>query len=206
MGHTEIRTIFWDVGGVLLTNGWDRNQRARVFAKMGIDPAEYEPLHADANYYWERGLWTDVQFFNKTIFYKPRTFTLDDLWSEIRHEQAVLNQGAIEILHGIAKTCNYRQATLNNESRELHNYRLNEFELRPWFDFTVCSGYVGYMKPDPPIYKLAIEVSGSAPDACVFIDDKKENADVATRFGMNGIHFTSAEQLTADLKALGVSW
>lgn len=209
MPREEIRTIFWDIGGVLLTNGWDHNQRGRVFDVLGMsaqDKAEYEARHDDANYYWERGFWTDEQFFAKTLFFKSRSFTLDDLWVEIRKEQKLLHKGSFDILKGIALTCNYRLATLNNESRELNNYRLNEFELRNWFDFLVCSAYVGEMKPAPRIYHEAIEISGCPADQTVFIDDKAENAEVASRQGMNGIHFTSPEQLEKDLHALGVNW
>lgn len=205
----EIRTIFWDIGGVLLTNGWDRNQRGRVFDVLGMtadEKAEYEKRHEDENYFWERGLCTDRDFFDRTLFYAPRKFTYDDLWAEIKKEQKLLYPGSVEILKGIAQTCNYRQASLNNESRELNRYRLDNFELRRWFDFLICSAYVNEMKPAPGIYREAIEVSGSAPDECVFIDDKAENAAAASRMGMNGIHFTSPEQLAKDLQALGVSW
>lgn len=209
MPTEEIRTIFWDLGGVLLTNGWDRNQRGRVFDVLGIsaeDKAEYELRHDDANYYWERGLMTERQFFDATLFYKPRPFTFEDLWAEIGKEQGVLHEGCFEILKNLGKSCAYRIATLNNESRELHNYRVQRFELTRWFDFMICSGYVNEMKPAPRIYKYGIEISGSAPAQTVFIDDKAENAAVATRLGMRGIHFTSPEQLEKDLRALGVSW
>ena len=76
----QTKTIFWDIGGVILSNGWDRHQRARALATLGVDLADYESRHEEANFTWERGLSTDVDYFNKTIFYKPRTFTLEHVW------------------------------------------------------------------------------------------------------------------------------
>lgn len=202
----EIRTIFFDIGGVLLTNGWDRHQRKHALTALGADLEAYEARHADANYFWERGLWTEDQYFEAVCFYKPQPFTKDQLWKAIEAEQAVLFPGAIEILKSLHATGRYTLATLNNESRRLNNYRLEHFGLAPYFHFRVCSAFVGEMKPAPSIYREAIEISGRRAEECAFIDDKLENAEAATRQGMHGIHFESPEQLADDLHALGVQW
>ncbi len=73
-----IKTIFFDLGGVLLTNGWDETQRARVLPKFGADLVAYETRHHEANESWERGLSTAQEYFGKTVFYEPRNFTFDD--------------------------------------------------------------------------------------------------------------------------------
>ena len=200
------KTIFWDIGGVILSNGWDRNQRARGLARLGVDLEEYEARHEEANYTWERGLSTDVEYFNKTIFFKPRSFTLEDVWSAVRDEQTLLYPGSIEILNKISATGKYRQATLNNESRELNAYRLDAFDLRRRLDFFICSAYVHEMKPAASIYQQAIDTSGNLPGETYFIDDKKENADAATALGMHGIHFQSPEQLQQQLAQLGIEF
>jgi len=200
----QTKTIFWDIGGVILSNGWDRHQRARALATLGVDLADYESRHEEANFTWERGLSTDVDYFNKTIFYKPRTFTLEHVWEVIRAEQAVLYPGTLQILDNIAATGKFHSATLNNESRELNAYRLDAFDLRRRFDFFICSGYVHEMKPDASIYQTAIETSGNKPEDTYFIDDKKENADAATALGMHGIHFKTPEMLLDQLADLGI--
>jgi putative hydrolase of the HAD superfamily len=198
------KTIFWDIGGVFLSNGWDRHQRARALTALGVDLEEYEARHEEANYTWERGLSTDVDYFNKTIFFKPRTFTLEDVWAGVRSEQKILNPGCFDIIDRLNAAGKYRQATLNNESRELNAYRLDAFDLRRRFDFFICSGYVHEMKPAAEIYIQAIETSGNKPADTYFIDDKKENAEAASALGMHGIHFQSPEQLLQQFTSLGI--
>ena len=199
-----IKTIFFDIGGVLLTNGFDRHQRQRVLSSLGVDVAEYDARHEDANYYWERGLENVHWYFGQTLFNEPRNFTFDDVWAKVQAEQKLIDNTAMEVLKKLSATKRYRLATLNNESRELNAYRLDAFGLREHFDFFICSAYVNEMKPAPKIYREAIEVSGRRPEECAFIDDKLENAEAATQQGMHGIHYTSAEQLEAELRMLGV--
>lgn len=199
-----IKTIFWDVGGVILTNGWDVDQRTRVLTRLGVDLVEYEARHDAANFYWERGLSTAREFFDRTVFFKPRDFTFEDLWPQVCAESGVLNPECFQILDRMGADGRYRLATLNNESRELNEYRLNAFDLRRRFDFFICSGYVHEMKPLPGIYRAAIDISGLPAEQAVFIDDKQENCDAATSFNMNAICFESPAQLRSELLKLGV--
>jgi putative hydrolase of the HAD superfamily len=204
LGSHEIRTIFWDVGGVILTNGWDVDQRARVLTRLGVDVAEYEARHEAANYYWERGLSTAREFFAETVFYQPRGFTLEELWRDLCAENDVLHPACYEILDELAASGRYRLATLNNESRELNEYRLDAFDLRRRFAYLICSGYVHEMKPLPGIYQAAIDISGFKGEQAVFIDDKQENCDVATSFNMKAIRFESPGQLRAALREIAI--
>jgi HAD superfamily hydrolase (TIGR01509 family) len=205
IGRDEIRTIFWDVGGVVLTNGWDVDQRARVLTRLGVDVAEYERRHEAANYSWERGLSTAREFFAKTVFYEPRAFTFEELWRDLCAENHVLHPECYEILDALAASGRYRLATLNNESRELNEYRLDAFDLRQRFGYLICSGYVHEMKPLPGIFQAAIDISGFKGEQAVFIDDKQENCDVATSFNMKAIRFESPGQLRGALRELGVA-
>jgi len=199
----EIRTIFWDIGGVILTNGWDVGQRARVLTRLGVDLAEYESRHEAANFYWERGLSTAREFFQKTVFHQPRAFTFEDLWPQVCAQSGVLHEECFEILDVLAGR--YRVATLNNESRELNEYRLDAFELRRRFAYFICSGYVHEMKPLPGIYRAAIDISGWPAEQALFIDDKQENCDAAMSFNMKAIRFESPAQLRAALDRLGIT-
>jgi FMN phosphatase YigB (HAD superfamily) len=201
---TPIKTIFWDIGGVLLTNGWDAKQRAEVLPRLGVNVAEYEARHEAANFYWERGLSTARHFFQQTVFYEPRPFTFEDLWSQVCAESKVLHSECFDILESLATARQYKLATLNNESRELNSYRLNNFRLRPYFDYFICSGYVHEMKPNPDIYRAAIEISGHLPETALFIDDKLENCEAAVSLDMQAIRFESPSQLRHELIQLGI--
>lgn len=201
-----IRTIFWDIGGVLLTNGWDVDQRARVLRSLGFDLADYEARHAAANFFWERGLSTAREFFQKTLFHAEQktSVAFEELWPLVCAESQVLYRGSFEILAALRGSGAYRLATLNNESRELNGYRLDTFKLRQYFDYFICSGYVHEMKPHRDIYRSAIDISGLPAHTALLIDDKQENCDAAIALGMQAICFVSPQQLAKELTRLGV--
>ena len=197
----SIRTLFWDLGGVVLTNGWDLGQRTRVLTRLGVNLEAYEEAHDRANYYWERGLITAENFFSQTVLRPNPTvnLTFEMLWPQVCAESKVLHPECLDLLADLKQTGRYRVATLNNESRELNEYRLDAFKLRSLFDYFICSGYVHEMKPMPGIYNAAVDISGFAADTALFIDDKKENCDAAQEAGMNAIFFETPAQLCADL-------
>ena len=204
---SEIKVVFWDIGGVLLTNGWDQDQRARVLKTLGVDLADYESRHDAANFFWERGLSTAEEFFRKTVFaadQPSRAFSYDDLWSRVCAESKILHSEAFDVLGSLHQSKRFTIATLNNESRELNEHRLEAFRLRPYFDFFICSGYVREMKPHRDIYRAAIEISGFAPEQTLFIDDKAENCVAASTLRMNTIRFESPAQLKIKLNELGL--
>jgi putative hydrolase of the HAD superfamily len=204
---TPIKTIFWDIGGVLLTNGWDSKQRARILTALGVNLTAYEAVHDEANYYWERGLMTAQDFFAQTVIETnpDLNLTFEQLWPLVCSESKVLHQGSFDILAALKKSGQYRLATINNESKELNAYRLDTFQLRPYFNYFICSGYVHEMKPLPDIYRAAIDISGLPPETALFIDDKQENCEAARAFGMNAIHFESPAQLRASLTQHGIA-
>ncbi len=202
----SIRTLFWDLGGVVLTNGWDEGQRTRVLGRLGVNLPAYEEMHDRANYYWERGLITAEDFFSQTVLRaNPQLdLTFDSLWLQVCAASRVLHPGCLDILAELKGMGCYRLATLNNESRELNEYRLDAFKLRSLFDYLICSGYVHEMKPMAGIYKSAIDISGFGAESALFIDDKQENCAAAEALGMNAIRFTSPEQLCASLAGYGI--
>ncbi len=197
----SIRTIFWDVGGVILTNGWDKHQRSRVLGRLGVDLSAYETMHDRANYYWERGLITAEDFFLQTVLRpNPRlNLTFDILWPQVCAESKVLNADCLDLLAQLKQSGKYRLATLNNESRELNEYRLDNFKLRTLFDYFICSGYVHEMKP-----ALGIDISGFPAHTALFIDDKQENCDAASNLGINTIRFESPARLRDELTHYGI--
>jgi HAD superfamily hydrolase (TIGR01549 family) len=209
VSSSPIQTIFWDIGGVLLTNGWDKGQQAHVLTPLGVDLADYQLRHDPANYFWERGLSDAHTFFQKTVFHDTdgvtrRSFTFDQLWALVCGESKVLHQESFDILAALKASSKYRLATLNNESRELNEYRLDTFHLRQYFDYFICSGYVHEMKPSPAIYRAAVEISGLPAHTALFIDDKLENCQAAIALGMKAIRFETPTQLRNELNQLGI--
>ncbi len=205
--NSEIRTIFWDVGGVILTNGWDLSQRTRVLSRLGVDLAGYEDVHERTNYYWERGLMTAEEFFRQTVL-NPNpalNLTFPMLWKQVCAQSKVLHPACLDLLAELKQTGRYRLATLNNESRELNEYRLDNFKLRSLFDYFICSGYVHEMKPKPRIYESAIDISGFAASRALFIDDSQANCAAAADAGMHTIHFQSPAQLCDALAVYGIT-
>jgi putative hydrolase of the HAD superfamily len=204
---SPIRTVFWDIGGVILTNGWGLTQRTRVLGRLGVDLEAYEELHERANYYWERGLISAEDFFMQTVL-RPNpklNLTFDLLWPQVCAESKVLHPECLDILAELKEKRKFRVATLNNESRELNEHRLNAFKLRSLFDYFICSGYVHEMKPHPGIYKSAIDISGFDADTALFIDDKAENCEAAATLGMETILFESPAQLRRALLGYGIA-
>jgi putative hydrolase of the HAD superfamily len=202
---TEIKTIFFDLGGVLLTNGWDPRQRADVLPRFGLEPVEYNARHYEANESWERGLSTAREYFDRTVFYEPRSFSFDDLWTAVKAESKVLHPECFEIAAQLAASGRYQLCTLNNESRELNDHRIQAFCLKKYFTVFISSGYVNEMKPHRNIYRSALEITQADPLKSVFIDDREGNIVAAQEMGMHGITFTDPKQLRAELAKLGVT-
>ncbi len=197
----SIRTVFWDVGGVILTNGWDHVERKRVLSRLGVNLEQYEELHERANYYWERGLITAQEFFMQTVL-RPNpklNLTFDVLWPQVCAQSKVLHPECLDMLSELKQMRRFRVATLNNESRELNEHRLNAFKLRSLFDYFICSGYVHEMKPEAGIFRSAIDISGFPAQSALFIDDNEANCEAAAALGMETIHFQSPAQLRASL-------
>src|SRR5579859_7670485 len=125
--RTEIRAIYWDIGGVLLTNGWDHEQRARVLEQFGIDRSEYEARHPDANDRWERGEISDDEFLKETVFFKERSFRPQEFIAALRRESQWLPGGARYVIAAARAHSGLKMAMLNNESGPLNDYRIETF-------------------------------------------------------------------------------
>lgn len=196
--------ILFDIGGVLLTNGWDHCERSEVLDKFHLDKPEFEARHTKPNDAWERDLITAREYLDETVFYQPRNFTHDDFLAALFAESQRLPHGAISILEELAASGKWMLGALNNEAREPNEYRLNTFGLRQYFDATFSSCYVGLRKPQPEIYRRALDVLGRPAERVLFIDDRQENASAAAAQGMKAIRFDGAEQLRRDLETLGI--
>ena len=196
--------ILFDVGGVLLTNGWDHGERAAAMEHFHLDRAAFEARHLAPNDAWERDVIPVAAYLNATVFYEPRSFTPDDFFAFMLTQSKPLPDGALGILAELAASDNYLLGALNNEARETNEYRFQKFGLRNCFEVALSSCYLGLRKPDLAIYKRALDILGRPPQRVLFIDDREENVAGAVTAGMKGIRFAGADALRQELASLGV--
>lgn len=195
--------ILFDIGGVLLTNSWDVNQRSAVAAEFHLDEADLQERHNDIFEVWERGGITMGAYLDFTVFHEPRSFTRDEFIAVMLDQSKLLPNGAIGVLRELSRSGNYLLGALNNESRELNDYRFKAFGLRNCFDIALTSSYVGLRKPDAAIYQRAIDIIGRPPERILFIDDRPENVAGALSAGIVALRFTGEAALRQQLAEMG---
>jgi len=196
--------VLFDVGGVLLTNGWDTAARRACAAAAGIGWEEFEARHQDAVAAFETGAMGIEAYLRQTVFSRPRSFGVDEF---IRHMEAQSRPlpASLAVLEELAARPDAPLlGVLNNESRHLNDYRLDTFGLRDRFTAFFSSCYVGVRKPDERIYRMAINVLGVPAAACLFVDDRDENLQPAAALGMATHRFVDAGTLRERLLAEGL--
>lgn len=196
--------ILFDIGGVLLTNGWDHCERSVVLDRFHLDHAEFETRHAAANDAWERDLISAREYLDATVFYEPRDFTPEEFLEALFAQSELLPNGGLGITEEVAASSKCLLGCLNNEAREPNEYRFERFGLRKYFDLALSSCYVGLRKPQPAIYKRALDILGKPAERILFIDDRQENTAAAAAVGMKAIRFDGADKLRRDLETAGV--
>src|SRR5258708_21581725 len=197
----EIRALFWDIGGVLLSNAWDHEVRDLAATQFLLDRPECEARHKELVPGFEEGRISLDDYLERVVFYKARGFERGDfkrfLFSLSKPKTAVL-----EITRALSGK--YFMATMNNESRELNQYRIQTFGLVDCFDVFVSSCFVALRKPDERIYRLALDLGQYTPEECCFIDDRLVNIEPAATAGMATVLMKDPAQLRRDLQGLGV--
>jgi len=201
---SEIEVLFFDVGGVLLSNGWDTSSRRSASETFDLDWDEYQERHHFVSRNFETGKLTLSEYLQRTVFYRRRDFTESD-FVEFMKSRSVAKPESLATARELKDTGRYFMATLNNESRELNDYRIEAFGLREYFSVFLASSYLGVAKPDERIYRIAVEVTGYRPNQCVFIDDREINLECADLAGIRPIHFTNVDALRTSLRDLGVA-
>jgi putative hydrolase of the HAD superfamily len=198
-----MQAIFWDIGGVLLTNAWDHTQRMAALEHFRLDEEEFHSRHEMVVSSFERGKISLDEYLDRTVFYRDRSFTRE----EFRNYMFSLSQPMPEVLafaRALAASGKYFMSTMNNESRELNLHRIEKFGLREIFRLFVSSCFVGLRKPESGIYRLALEITQINPERCCFVDDRALNLECAAKLGMRTIQMQTLEQLREELEKLGV--
>jgi putative hydrolase of the HAD superfamily len=194
--------VFFDIGGVLGTNGWDSEQRAAAAALYELG-SEFEPRHREIAGDWELGRLSADEYLDIAVFYEPRPFSRADFLACMQ-DQSRPFAAAIALARRLAREERVRLFTLNNESAELNQYRIEKFGLRDIFDAFLSSCWLGVRKPTPRIYTVALAIAQAPPEQSLFIDDRPQNLAPAAARGMQTLLYRDPEQLAAALQRSGL--
>ena len=189
-----ITTIFFDIGGVLLTDGWGHVSRRAAADKFGLDWEEYSERHEKVAHAIETNQLSLEAYLTRTIFFRPRSFSREEFRAYI-FAQSQPHSETIEIARHLAASQKYFMATINNEIFELNVYRLKRFGLRSIFPVFFSSCFLGIRKPDEAIYRLALQATQREAAECLFIDDREVNLECPREMGLQTILCESASQL-----------
>src|SRR5271157_1717404 len=196
--------ILFDVGGVLLTNSWDHSERTAVIEHFHLDLAAFEARHLAPYDAWERGAISVKAYLDTTVFYEPRSFSRDKFFAFMLTQSKLQPGGALGILRELVASNKCLLGALNNEARETNEYRFEHFGLRELFQVALSSCYLGLRKPEPAIYRRALDILGRPAGRGLFIDDREENVAGALAAGMKAIRFEGADALRSKLGNLGI--
>jgi len=201
VSHSPVKFLFFDVGGVLLTNGWGHESRQKAAKQFGLDYAEMSGLHTFIFNVYEAGTISLDEYLDTVVFNHPRDFTRED-FKTFMFEQSLELKGTLAWLKEWKKTCGFRIFSINDEGKELNDYRIKKFKLHEAFDGFISSCEVGMRKPDPNMFKLALGIAQAEPEESVYFDDRIMFVDAAAKLGFQAHQHTSFEETKKILEGL----
>lgn len=201
--HT-VTALFLDIGGVLLTNGWDRAMRQRAAERFHLDFDEMDDRHHMTFDPLEEDALSLDDYLRRVVFYQPRNFSPDDFRAFMFAQSQPL-PGTMDLIRGIKARYELKVVAVSNEGRELNAHRIRTFNLASLIDVFVSSCFVHKRKPDPDIYRIAFDIAQVTRDDVVYIDDRAMFVEVARDLGIRGIHHTDAESTRAKLVEFGLT-
>lgn len=199
---SSITHLFFDIGGVLGTNGWDREQRSAAALHFSLDE-EFERRHGELVGEWESGRITLADYLESTIFYCPRPFTPAD-FTGFMFAQSRPFPDSVELVRQLSAGGGPRLLTINNESAELNLHRIESFGLRDLFVAFLSSCWLGVRKPSRLIFERALGIAQADPARSLFVDDREQNLVPARALGLQTLLFTDATNLARSFTALGL--
>ena len=194
-----ITTLFLDIGGVLLTNGWDRGIRILASEKFGLDHKEMDERHHLTFDTYEEGKLSLDEYLNRVVFYQERSFSREE-FKAFMYAQSQPFPEVIELMRGLKHQYGLQVAAVSNEGRELTVYRVQQFKLGTIIDFFVSSCFVHYRKTDADMYQIALDIAQVRPEQVVYIDDRAMFVEVARGLGIQGIIHSSYESTQKSLE------
>ncbi|WP_246485191.1 HAD family hydrolase [Chitinophaga qingshengii] len=201
--QTPITTLFLDIGGVLLTNGWDRKARKLAIETFQLDAVETEERHHLTFDTYEVGKLTLDEYLNRVVFYEDRSFTRQ-AFRDFMFARSAPYPDMIDMVKALKEKYKLKIAIVNNEGRELNTHRIHYFGISTFVDFFVSSCFVHYRKPDADIYRIALDIAQVAAAEVVYLEDRSMFVDVANGLGINGICHQAYDTTLAALEKFGL--
>jgi putative hydrolase of the HAD superfamily len=199
-----ITTLFLDIGGVLLTNGWDHNARKQAAERFRINYGEMDERHHLTFDTYEVGKLTLDDYLRRVVFYEPRTFTMPEFREFMFSQSKPMNE-MIELVKQVKAANNVRIATVSNEGRELTMYRIETFKLKEFVDFFISSCFVHYRKPDVDMFNIALDTAQAKTNEVVYVEDRELFAEVARSMGIHTILHREVDATRAELARYGLA-
>jgi len=200
---SEISCLFVDIGGVLLTNGWDHHARRRAVKHFKLDWAEMEERHRLTFEIHEEGKLSFDEYLSLVVFYEKRPFTRPQ-FRRFMCEQSKPFPDMIELLRQLKANHGLKVVVVSNESRELNAHRIRTFRLETCVDAFISSCFVGLRKPDSSMFRLALDISQAPAAKIVYIENTPMFTQIAEGMGIRSILHTDYKSTCAQLAALGL--
>lgn len=198
-----ITTLFLDIGGVLLSNGWGHESRKLAAETFHLNQAEMEERHHLNMVTHEEGKLSLSDYLNRVVFYEKRSFTPDQ-FQEFMYTQTTPNVQMIEFIKQLKEQYKLKIAVINNEGRVLNEYRIRKFQLNQFVDFFISSCFVHYRKPDTDIFRLALDIAQVPAEQAVYIEDLQMFVDVARGLGIRSIRHKNQLSTSEVLATMGL--
>lgn len=198
-----ITALFLDIGGVLLTDGWNRKCRKKAAEFFALDLEELEERHHLTFDTYEAGKLSLHEYLNRIVFYEKRSFTRDQ-FQQFMFDQSKPFPKMIEMIRMLKKQYNLKVAVISNEGRELTEYRIKQFRLNEFVDFFISSCFVHFRKPDADIFRVALDIAQVPVEEMLYIEDRPMFVMVAESQGIKSIHHTDYETTRAKLESFGL--
>lgn len=199
-----ITTLFLDIGGVLLSNGWSRESRRAAAVEFQLDYAEIQNRHDVFVTTYEEGKLTLDDYLKRTVFYTERSFT-PETFKKFMFSQTTADKEMIELMCRLKEKYNLKIAVINNEARELNEYRINEFKLKKFIDFFISSCFVHLRKPDTDIFRMALDIAQVQPENVLYIENTQMFVEIAEDLGIRSIFHTDYNSTYAKLVSMGLT-
>lgn len=199
-----ITTLFFDIGDVLLSNGWGHESRQAAAQAFELDYSEMQSRHKILMATFEEGKLTLSEYLDRVIFYKERPFT-PEKFQEFMFAQTTPNKEMIELMRRLKEKYHLKIAVVNNEARELNDFRINKFQLNQFVDFFISSCFVHIRKPDADIFRIALEIAHELPENVLYIDDTQMFVDIARSMGIKSFTHLDYTTTLAELALCGLS-
>lgn len=200
MGDKKLKVLFLDIGGVLLTNGWGHQSRQKAAAHFGFDHDAMDHRHDLVFNVYEEGKLTLDQYLDAILFYEHRNFSREEFKTFLLNQSQPLPNLLPWLIEWKAAHPHLKVFSINNEPKELHEFRVNTYGLRNLFDGFICSCYIGMRKPDLQMYQLALNVAAVPPEECLYVDDRKVLVDFGKQYGLNAWQHKTFDETVAHIK------